>query len=45
MEESRIVSPEVPKKEIKWNKERENKFREMYGNRSRSLSKKQQKSA
>ena len=45
VEESRTVSPEVLKKEIKWNKEGENKLRGVYGNGSRSSSKRQRKSA
>ena len=45
MEESRSVSPEVPKKEIKWNKEGESKLRGVYGIGSRSSSKRQRKSA
>ena len=44
MEESRAVSPEVPK-EIKWNKEGESKLRGVYGIGSRSSSKRQRKSA
>lgn len=45
VEESRTVNPEVLKKEIKWNKEGENKLRGIYGNGSRSSSKRQRKSA
>lgn len=45
VEESRAVSPEVPKKEIKWNKKGESKLCEVYGIGSRSSSKRQRKSA
>ena len=48
VEESRTnkaVSPEPPKKEIKWDKRGEGKFRGGYGNGSRTTLKKQQKSA
>lgn len=44
MEESREVSPEV-RKEIKWNKEGENKLRGEYGVGSKATSKRQRKSA
>lgn len=48
LEESRTedeVSPEVPKKEIKWNRGGEDRLRGGYGNGSRSMLKRQRKSA
>ena len=45
IEETRAVSPEAPEKEIKWNKEGEDRLRGVYGIGSRSLSKRQRKSA
>ena len=41
----RAASPEVPKKELKWNKEGESNLREGYGSGSRSSRKRQKKSA